>query len=288
MVKRLHLESFLEMMSVERGSSLNTLESYRRDLSDFAENTKAGMEDCTEKDIAKYMESLAGRGFSPRTRARRLSALKQFFLYLYVEKIRKDNPCADIDAPKIGRSLPKFLSEKEVDKLLEVAAEDLRLTAMLEVLYASGLRVSELIALKKNSIRNEGGDFFLIVKGKGDKERIVPVGGKAIAALKAYAFSKENKTIWLFPSGKSHITRQRFGQLLKDLSIKAHIDPEKLSPHVLRHSFASHLLAHGADLRLVQELLGHEQIATTQIYTHVQNTKLNKLVNDHHPLAKDL
>lgn len=280
---RLHLESFLEMMSVERGSSKNTLESYKRDLDSFVEFIKSDVETCTSEEIAQYMQSLAKEGFSPKSRARKLSALNQFFKYLYLEKIRKDNPCSNIDAPKAEKSLPKFLSEQEVNKLLDAANKDVRLKAMLEVLYAAGLRVSELVSLKKSSVRVENGDHYLIVKGKGSKERMVPLTKYAVEALKSL---QNDKSEWLFPSGKSHITRQRFGQLLKELAVEAGIDQQKLSPHVLRHSFASHLLAGGADLRLVQELLGHEQIATTQIYTHIQSTKLHKLVQEHHPLAK--
>lgn len=285
MAKNFHLESFLEMMSVERGCSHNTLESYRRDLESFDEFCKNDAETCTREDITRFMQHLAGEGFAPRSRARKLSSLNQFFLYLYTEKIRKDNPCTNIDAPKVTKALPKFLSEKEVDKLIDTASDDLRLKAMLEVLYATGLRVSELISLKSSNIRKDGADFFVVVKGKGSKERMVPLNKLSIEAIKNY-HARIEKSDWLFPSGKSHITRQRFGQLLKELALKANLDPEKLSPHVLRHSFASHMLAHGADLRLVQELLGHEQIATTQIYTHIQSTKLHKLVSEHHPLAK--
>ena len=278
------LDSFLEVMSVERGASKNTLESYKRDLEDFSENIK-NIESCTEADIEKYLRGLSKKSFAPRSVARKLSSLKQFFMYLYTEKIRPDNPTANVEAPKLGKSLPKFLTVEEVGKLLDEAAKDKRINAMLEILYASGLRVSELIALKKNSVRSENGDFYLFVKGKGNKERIVPLGSKAIAALNDY-LAEAKPEIWLFPSGKDHITRQRFGQLLKELAINAGIDRKKVSPHVLRHSFASHLLENGADLRLVQELLGHEQIATTQIYTHIQSKKLQELVNSKHPLAK--
>jgi integrase/recombinase XerD len=280
----LHLESFLEMMAVERGSSKNTLESYKRDLEDFLLTVK-NEETCTKSDIEKYLQSLAAKGFAAKTRARKLSSLKQFFMYLFVEKIRSDNPATAVDAPKLDKSLPKFMSEQEVDKLLETATGDWRMKCLLELLYATGLRVSELISLKKSSVRKEGNDYYVFVKGKGNKERIVPLGGKAIEALQDYLKSKDI-TDWLFPSGKSHLTRQRFGQMLKELALKANIDPDKISPHVMRHSFASHMLANGADLRLVQELLGHEQIATTQIYTHVQTRKLYEVVEKHHPLAK--
>lgn len=283
MIKNFHIETFIEMLVVERGSSKNTIESYKRDLLSFIEHCP-DTESCTETDIEKFMQSLAKDGLAPKSRARKLSVLKQFFRFLYIEKIRSDNPAVNIEPPKTGKSLPKYLSLEEVEILLQESSEDPRLNFMLELLYAAGLRVSELISLKKNSIRNENGEFYVFVKGKGSKERIVPLGKHAIASMNNY-FAAEEITDWLFPSGKSHITRQRFGQLLKELALKANLDPAKVSPHVIRHSFASHMLEHGADLRLVQELLGHEQIATTQIYTHIQEKKLHEVVNNHHPLA---
>ena len=283
-----HIDSFLEMMSVERGASKNTLESYTRDLEHFSESVK-DLENCSKEEIEKYLRSLSKEGFAARSIARKLSALKQLFMYMYVEKIRADNPAGNIEAPKLGRSLPKYLSIEEVSRLLDASAANPLMNAMLEILYASGLRVSELIALKKNSVRQEDGEFYLFVKGKGSKERIVPLGSKAVKALAEY-LQKEKPEEWLWPSGDksgtSHLTRQRFGQILKDLAKTAGIDTKKVSPHVLRHSFASHLLENGADLRLVQELLGHEQIATTQIYTHIQSKKLQALVQEKHPLAK--
>lgn len=283
----MHLESFLEMMSVERGASTNTLESYKRDLEDFISFIKKPVEEAIEQDLNKYINHTADIGLAASTRARRLSSIKQFYLYLYTEKIISENPSVNVDAPKKPKSLPKYLTEEEIIKLITTSEKDPRLNCMLEILYASGLRVSELIALKKSSVRKSAEGFYLFVKGKGNKERIVPLGKKAMESLRNYYDSlKETKEGWLFPSGKSHITRQRFGQLLKQIAIESGIDPEKVSPHVLRHSFASHLLAGGADLRLVQELLGHEQIATTQIYTHVQEKKLYDLVQQHHPLAK--
>lgn len=284
-----YLDLFLEMMSVERGSSKNTIESYTRDLADFEAHVK-NADDAGKADIEKYLQSLSKRKFAPRTLARRLSSLSQYFTFLYTEKLRADNPSNNIDAPKLGRSLPKFLTLEEVEALLAESEKDPRMNAMLEILYASGLRVSELIALKKNSVRQENGDHYLFILGKGNKERIVPLGGKAVTALSNYLNIEKPET-WLFPAGSngenSHMTRQRFGQLLKELAINANIDPKKISPHVLRHSFASHLLENGADLRLVQELLGHQRIATTQIYTHIQGNKLQKLVATHHPLAKN-
>lgn len=285
MVSSLHIDSFLEMMSVDRGSSKNTLEAYKRDLEGFEEHTKNNLEICIEKDIDSYMSYLSKQGLAAKTQARKLSSLKQFFLYMYIEKIRSDNPSISVEAPKLNKSLPKFLSLEEVEALLKESTKDLRLNFMLELLYAAGLRVSELISLKKNSIRSESGEFYVFVKGKGNKERIVPLGKHAIAARNEY-LSVNDITDWLFPSGKSCITRQRFGQLLKELALAANIDPAKVSPHVIRHSFASHMLEHGADLRLVQELLGHEQIVTTQIYTHIQEKKLHEVVREHHPLSE--
>ena len=284
-----NIDAFLEMMSVERGASRNTLESYGRDLNDFFAHIKNNSENCTETDIEKYLQTLSRKGFSGRSCARKLSALRQFFLYLFNEKIRKTNPTANLDSPKLAKPLPKFLSEAEITKLLEAAKDDLRLAAMLEVLYASGLRVSELVSLKKNSVR-VGEDIYLQVKGKGNKERIVPLGGKAVSALARYMAEAKPES-WLFPAAKNgksntHITRQGFAGLLKQAAINAGLDYTKISPHVLRHSFASHLLDNGADLRLVQELLGHEKIVTTQIYTHIQTKKLQQVVAKNHPLSK--
>lgn len=285
-----HIDSFLEMMSVERNASRNTLESYGRDLNDFFESIKNNAENCTEAEIEKYLQTLAKKGFSARSRARKLSSLRQFFLYLYNEKIRQTNPCNSIDSPKLNKNLPKFLSEQEIIKLLEAASKDLRLSAMLEILYASGLRVSELVNLKKNSIRFDSDEVYLQVKGKGNKERLVPLGSKAVSAINRY-IENNKPEIWLFPAAKNGkfnkpITRQGFAGLLKQTAINAGLDYKKISPHVLRHSFASHLLDNGADLRLVQELLGHAKIATTQIYTHIQTKKLQQVVTSKHPLAK--
>ncbi|MEO5337456.1 MAG: site-specific tyrosine recombinase XerD [Magnetospirillum sp. WYHS-4] len=297
------VDAFLEMMSGERGAAANTLESYRRDLEDFAafafrrgqcpENADAVL-------IRAYLAALAGAGMAPRTSARRLSALRQFFRFLFGEKLRGDDPCSLIDSPRQGRSLPKYLSEAEVDRLLETAhghsgPEGLRLAAMLEVLYGSGLRVSELVGLPLSALSRDG--RFLIVRGKGSKERMVPLGEPATEAVKAYLETRENflpkrrakavSSPFLFPSraAEGHLTRARFAQMLKDLAVEAGIDPRHISPHVLRHSFASHLLAHGADLRSLQQMLGHADIATTQIYTHVLDERLKALVQQAHPLA---
>lgn len=283
-----HLENFLEMMVVERAASKNTLEAYGRDISGFVEFAGGAVETCGEAELEKYLAHLADEGVAAKSRARKLSALKQFFLFLYVEKVRADNPAANVEAPKTGKALPKYLDQAEVEALLVAAESDLRLKLMLELLYATGLRVSELIGLRRNSIRAEGEMVFVFVKGKGSKERVVPLGAKALDALNEYLAANEGKLEqWLFPSGKSHLTRQRFGQMMKELALEAGIDPAKVSPHVIRHSFASHMLEHGADLRLVQELLGHEQIATTQIYTHIQGEKLKRVVEEFHPLGKN-
>lgn len=298
-----HLEAFLEMMSGERGAARNTIESYRRDLEDFAAfagRRGKAPEDADPEVIRAYLASLAGAGMAPRTSARRLSALRQFFRFLFAERLRNDDPCSLIDSPRQGRALPKYLGEAEVDRLLEAARgqsgpEGPRLVALLEVLYGSGLRVSELVGLPLSALSRDG--RLLTVRGKGAKERLVPLSEPAIDALAAYlkvraAFlpkrrAKSATSPYLFPSrgAGGHLTRARMGQMLKELALAADIDPRKVSPHVLRHSFASHLLAHGADLRSLQQMLGHADIATTQIYTHVLDERLKALVNRAHPLA---
>ena len=301
------IEPFLEMMSAERGASRNTLDAYRRDVTQFSEhlssrNTTFGT--CDALDIESYLAALHQRGIAARSVARKISAIKQLFHFLYSERIRADDPTTTLDAPKQPKSLPKMLRTEDVVKLIEgarssVTAESIRLIAMLELLYASGMRVSELVNMKlsaTSAINTKGkGVQFISVIGKGRKERLVPIHYKAAKALTQYLdirrnFLKEAESSpWLFPAyrkGKP-ISRQFFAMQLKDLAIKVDIDPEKVSPHVLRHSFASHLLEGGADLRVIQELLGHADISTTQIYTHVQQDKLRKLVEDNHPLSKN-
>lgn len=287
------IESFLEMMTAERGAALNTTESYARDLLDAASFLKAkseSFETVMPATLQAYLASL--NGFSPRTVARRLSSLRQFFHFLYTEKIRTDDPAVALESPKQPQRLPSSLSADDIALIISTAraCNDVRLVAMLELLYASGMRVSELVTLPLTSMRKleHLAQPFLIVRGKGNKERIVPLHDTAVDALNAYLTLEKNETPWLFPSrGQSgHLTRQRFGQMLKEMALKAGLDPEKISPHTLRHSFASHLLAGGADLRVIQELLGHADISTTQIYTHVEQERLTKLVTDHHPLAK--
>ena len=294
------VETFLEMLVAERGIAANTLQAYRRDLEDFADflgRRKRATDAAGTADIRDYMASLSRAGMAASTSARRLSALRQFHKFLHAEGFRPDNPCTVVDAPRRSRPLPKILSEAEVEKLLDAASalpgpEGARMLALLELLYASGLRVSELVGLPLAAVTRDTG--MLIVRGKGGKERMVPLTEAAIRAVAAYredrdAFLKEGqKSAFLFPSrGESgHLTRHRFAQLLKELAIAAGIDPEKVSPHVLRHAFATHLLDHGADLRSVQQMLGHADISTTQIYTHVVEERLRRLVEQHHPLAR--
>lgn len=298
------VEMFLEMLAAERGAAANTLEAYRRDLAQFTAFARKRGRSAASADTATvraFIQAQAQLGFSPRTTARRLSALRQFFRFLFVEGLRTDDPSSSIDRPRQGRPLPKYLSEEEVERLLVAGraregVEGLRLTALLEVVYATGLRVSELVALPRAALAAE--QRMLIVSGKGGRERIVPLTEPAIAALMTYlqaiklpprsGTAQSAASPWLFPSRSrsGHLTRARFSQLLKETALAAGIDPARVSPHVLRHSFASHLLAHGADLRSLQEMLGHADIATTQIYTHVLDGRLKALVAKAHPLSR--
>ncbi len=292
------LDAFLDMLRAERGAAENTIAAYERDLRDLATHLAARARDAaaaTGAEVRAYVQGLAARGLGPRTAARRLSALRQFYRFLVAEGMREDDPTAAIDSPSRGRPLPKTLGEDEIEALFEAARcregrAGLRLRALLEVLYATGLRVSELVGLPVSAITGEGD--FLLVTGKGGKERMVPLSDPARAALAAWLPRRgEGEApewrLWVFPSrsGTGHLTRQRFAQLLKGLAVEAGLDARKVSPHVLRHAFASHLLAHGADLRSVQQLLGHADISTTEIYTHVLEERLRRLVGAHHPLA---
>ncbi len=291
------------MLAAEHGAAANTIESYRRDLADFsvfAAQRRIRPEDADSRVLRDYLAKLVQAGMSAATSARRLSALRRFFRFLHGDGIRADDPTATLEGPRTVRPLPKYLGEAEVEKLLAAArarkgAEGTRLVALLEVLYATGLRVSELVALPLSALPREG--RMLIVRGKGGKERMVPLSEPAEAALAAWKAARKVKaggprgrrdSPWLFPSrGKGgHLTRARFQQLLKELAAEAGIAPRRVSPHVLRHSFASHLLAHGADLRALQQMLGHADIATTQIYTHVLEDRLKALVAASHPLAR--
>jgi integrase/recombinase XerD len=295
-----HWEVFHEMLTAERNASANTIDAYRRDLKDAADamRTKGDLADASAETLRGYLESLSRQKLAPATAARRLSALRQYFKFLVNEGLRKDDPTAALDAPKRGRPLPKILSETEVAAMIDgVALEDkaaaLRLGALMELIYASGLRVSELVSLPLAAAKRD--QPFLVVRGKGAKERLVPLNDAAKRALAAYLEVRAEflprsvkASQWLFPSSgdSGHLTRQRLGQLLKDAAVKAGIDPARVSPHVLRHAFATHLLDRGADLRALQKMLGHADIATTQIYTHVATGRLAALVSEAHPLAR--
>ena len=300
------IELFLDMLAAERGAAANTLEAYRRDLDDLAEflaDAGNGIKQAQSDDLRAYLAALARRGFAPASAARRLSALRQLYRFLYAEGHRGDDPATALAGPKRSRPLPKVLTIADVDHLLtaaKLAADDTtrplgerlrrtRLHALLEIVYASGLRVSELITLPFSAARQQS--RVLMVRGKGDKERLVPLNGAAKAAMAAYlALRTEAKlppSRWLFDSfGESgHLTRQHVARELKALAAVAGLRADKISPHVLRHAFASHLLHNGADLRSVQTLLGHADISTTQIYTHVLEDRLKSLVRDLHPLT---
>ncbi|MBN9221339.1 MAG: site-specific tyrosine recombinase XerD [Mesorhizobium sp.] len=296
------IEAFLEMMSAERGAAQNTLSSYRRDLEDASQQIAGGLAGAGATDIRAYLDDIAARGFAPTSQARKLSAIRQFFKFLYAEGLRGDDPTGTLDSPKKGRPLPKTMSEAETGRLIDRAAREagdtghgdrlaaLRLHALVEVLYATGLRVSELVGLPVTVAQRD--DRFFMVRGKGDKERMVPLSAKARTAMRAWLAARAEMPAFadspfLFPaaSDSGYLSRQVFARDLKGLAARAGIASAKISPHVLRHAFASHLLQNGADLRAVQQLLGHADISTTQIYTHVLEERLVRLVNDHHPLA---
>lgn len=299
------LDLFLEMLSAERGAAVNTLAAYRRDLDEFLTHLsarRATSRSATADDIRAYLEAASRRGLAAASRARKLSAVRQFFRFLYAEGLRQDDPAAVIEGPKRTQPLPKILSVDEVDRLLETAQQAsldasrgarlkaVRLYCLLELLYATGLRVSELVGLPRGIV--QAGEPVITVTGKGGRERMVPLTERARRAVADYvaliADGPWAASPWLFPSrGKAgHLTRQRFGQELKSMAVAAGIAPDRVSPHVLRHAFASHLLERGADLRSVQKLLGHADISTTQIYTHVLEERLRRLVQEHHPLSR--
>ena len=287
-----HIESFLEMLAAERGAARNTLLSYEADLTDFSSFATANHHQPHQAPpelLQAYMASLHAAGLAARTAARRLSALRQFHRFLLREKIRDDDPTQLLDSPRLPKSLPKYLSEEEVDALLAAATERTGqqgaiARAALEILYATGLRVTELLSLPRTAL--SGDAEILLIKGKGGRERIVPLSEQAKAAAAILAKTQATGR-WLFPGRdpKQPMTRQGFALLLKHIALEAGLDPARVSPHVLRHSFASHMLARGADLRSLQLLLGHADIATTQIYTHVLAERLQRLVEAHHPLA---
>ncbi|MBB46066.1 MAG: tyrosine recombinase [Rhodospirillaceae bacterium] len=290
------------MLVAERGATVNTVSAYLNDISHFKKylienEVDSKIESCSKDSIANYIKYLSKNGLNPRTATRRLSSLRQFFLFLQSENHRSDNPTNNVDGPRQIKSLPKLLSEEEVEQLFEqanqmVGPEGVRLVCLLEIVYAAGLRVSELISLPNMALSQN--QNVLLVRGKGEKERLVPLTSSAIDSINAYrevrhVFLKSNReSKFLFPSRSKEgfLTRRRVGQLLKNLAIASNINPQKVSPHVLRHAFATHLLDHGADLRSLQKMLGHADISTTQIYTHVLSKRLMSVVSSHHPLAK--
>ena len=308
------VDAFLDMLTSERGAALNTRHAYWRDLADVSlylrDQRSTDIDKATTADLKAYLEHLSNKTHTKgknksqiavRTVARRLSALRQFYRFMVSENKREDDPTSTIESPKQGRTLPKTLSEGEVTQLIKTAAQgggadSIRLVCLLELLYATGLRVSELVGLPMSAIGEE--TEFMMVEGKGGRERMVPLSEPAQKAMKDYlavrqqfiaSDDKGTQAQWVFPSRTSqsgHLTRQRFAQLLKDLARAAEIDEDRLSPHILRHAFATHLLSRGADLRSVQKMLGHADIATTQIYTHIVGEKLKDTVDEKHPLSK--
>lgn len=287
-------DAFLEMLTVERGAARNTILSYTLDLDDFAAFAATRGHALTTADAATcqaYMASLHTSGLSARTAARRLSALRQFHLFLLRDAVRPDDPTSQLDTPRLPQPLPKLLAEAEVDALLEAASRrpgrpGALARAALEILYATGMRVSELLALPRAALTPDS--HAMIIKGKGGKERMVPLSAQARQAAAALLAATEVTSRWLFPGRDptQALTRQAFFLLLKQVALEAGLDPARVSPHVLRHAFASHMLARGADLRSLQMLLGHADISTVQIYTHVQTERLRKVVEDHHPLSE--
>ncbi len=295
------IEAFLDMMSAERGASRNTLEAYKRDLTAF-EDSAGDLKGATREDIKRYLAKLSRSGAAATSQARRLSSLRQYFAFLYAEGMRGDDPTLAVEAPRRARPLPKVLSQADVGELIKAArakaaqsAEGKRLLCLVEVFYAAGLRVTELATLPLAAVKRR--ENFLFVKGKGGKERVAPLNDEARNAITGYLdvraeFLPRVKNAaaerYLFPSrgAEGHLTRRRCHQMMKELAVAAGVDPAKLSPHVLRHAFATHLVEGGADLRSVQTMLGHSDISTTQIYTHVASERLKKVVNAAHPLSR--
>lgn len=293
-----YISAFLDMMAAEVGASPNTLAAYRRDLVQFFEYCLLPMEQIQTKDIASYISRLHDKSYAVKSVSRKISVLRDFFKFLYSEKVISYNPMIKISAPKAEKPLPKFLTQNDVSLLLETARAktDLRgqrQAVMLELMYACGLRVSELVSLPESCINFDKKQ--ILVRGKGSKERLIPVADVALSAVLAYLKIRDNfirrgrKSAWLFPSLTSklgHITRDGFYKDIKELAVAAGLDPQKVSPHVLRHSFATHLLHNNADLRSVQKMLGHEDISTTEIYTHIMSEDLMRVVARNHPLSQ--
>ncbi|WP_428968120.1 tyrosine recombinase [Sphingomonas sp. Xoc002] len=284
------VDRFLEMMAAEAGAAGNTLAAYRSDLR-LATEAMDGLSEADEGALQRLAEGWASLANS--TVARKAAALRRFYAFLYEEGLRGDDPSSVLPRPSQRRALPKILSHADIDRLFAAIAErtgaahpsanDLRLAALVELLYGSGLRASELVALPRNAVHPDRP--FLILKGKGGVERMVPISDRARAAVAAWRAHVPADKLWLFPGGKKHLTRIRLYQLIKALAAEAGIPPDRVSPHVLRHAFATHLLGGGADLRAVQAMLGHADIATTEIYTHVEASRLVELVNAKHPLV---
>ena len=290
------IEGYLEYISANKNLSKNTIQSYKDDLLEFSRFMKNNeIKKIGNNEFKKYINYLSIK-FSPKSHSRKLSSLKNFFNYLYDLKIINLNPINNFDYPKIPKSLPKFLTEKEVNILLDRTYQDfshkgVRLSTMLEILYATGIRISELVKIRKADINEDLSS--ILIKGKGGVHRIVPLFGRAIVTLKNYLKIKDQDKInnsYLFPSNSKdgHITRNRFFQLIKQLANECNISRAKVSPHVIRHSFASHLLERGVDLRIIQESLGHKDISTTQIYTHIQSNKIRKVLEEKHSLKKEI
>ena len=296
-----HISNFLEMIVIERGLAKNTAFSYKNDLNqlnEFCKKKNLSILKIDEKKLEDYLSKFIDQGFEKSSLARKISTYTQFFDFLTVEKIIKNNPIKNIKQPKLDSKLPVIISIKDIQNLISYSKRDIsnlgkRLNCMIEIMYASGIRVSELVSMTLASLYQDKN--FIIISGKGNKERLIPISKDTQNTINDYLkirkffFNKNKEVKWLFPSKQSkigHITRQRFSQLLSLLAGKADLQIKKISPHKLRHAFASHLLANGADLRSLQQMLGHEDISTTQIYTHILDERLKQIVKDKHPLSK--
>ena len=296
-----HISNFLEMIVIERGLAKNTAFSYKNDLNqlnEFCKKKNLSILKIDEKKLEDYLSKFIDQGFEKSSLARKISTYTQFFDFLTVEKIIKNNPIKNIKQPKLDSKLPVIISIKDIQNLISYSKQDtsnlgIRLNCMIEIMYASGIRVSELVSMTLASLYQDKN--FIIISGKGNKERLIPISKDTQNTINDYLkirklfFNKSKEVKWLFPSKQSkigHITRQRFSQLLSLLADKADVQIKKISPHKLRHAFASHLLANGADLRSLQQMLGHEDISTTQIYTHILDERLKQIVKDKHPLSK--
>ena len=301
MKNQIILENFLEVLASEKGLAVNTRISYKNDILQFLvflEKNKKKINEITSIDIEKFTSKFTTQGLEKSTISRKMSALSHFFIFLLEENIIKSNPIHELDLPKQIKKLPKILSVDQVEKLIKSSREDqsingIRLNTMIEILYATGIRISELVEMKLSATYAEKN--FLLIQGKGNKERLVPISENTEDKIKDYLkirnefINNDTDSKWLFPSkqsSKGHITRQRFNQLLQTLCERVNLNNIRISPHKLRHAFATHLLANGVDLRSLQQMLGHADISTTQIYTHVLKDRLKKLVSDNHPLSK--